>query len=448
MDRLKALILFLLGLSCGFSRAQVAIEPASGDFGIISRTSERLLDFELRNNGREKAIVLRTELGPECSFLYSSREIAPDSAIHFRIKINPVRKGNFNTKGRIWLSTMKEPLEIELKAVVEHIDRSDNTACPDFRSKPASCCEGWDVVVQVLDAQTSLPLCAARLRIVRNGFVVEDLRSDTKGEALIAPEPGWYSLFVQKPGYLPSDTAGYLNKRTNVWQIYLQPQSETVRVQPKEEEEDISPPDAIISVLVSDEPGPATEFTEANFTPNNLVFLVDVSQSMAGSGKLDLLKNSMYSLIAMLRSVDRVSLISYASGAELLLDGVSGAEKALLIGEVGALNAAGMTSGARAFETAYEQARREFITGGNNQVFVITDGAFRSGDNARILAMAAESKNFGIETSVIAVLPKGMALESLSFVAESGGGRVLELRSLEEAETLLNEEIKIQSRKR
>lgn len=436
----------MAGLTCHLLSAQVEIEPARADFGIITRTSDRLLDFALRNNGLEKAIVLRTELGPECSFLYSSREIAPDSSVNLRVKINPASKGDFRVKGRIWLSTMKEPLEIELKAAVEYVDRSGYTACPDFREKPTSCCEGWDVLVQVLDAQTAMPLSFATLKMVRNGFVVEDLRCDKNGEVLISPEPGWYSLFAQKSGYLPGDSAGYMNSRSRLWQLYLEPELETVRVQPEEKGLDVSIPDTLFAAVVSDEPGPELAFTEANFVANNLVFVVDVSQSMAGSGKLDLLKHAMYSLVAILRPVDRLSLISYSTGTEVLMDGVTGAEKDLLMREIGGLSAAGMTAGARAFDKAYEQAKAEFIPGGNNHVFVLTDGAFRSGDNARILAMAGANREEGIGTSVIAVLPKGAALESLGNVALAGGGRALELRTIEEAQKLLSEEVMEQSR--
>jgi Mg-chelatase subunit ChlD len=431
----------LVGISYSKGSAQVNMLPSEGDFGEITHSSDRVLDFKLRNTGSEKAVVLRTELDPDCSFLYSSREILPDSAVNFRIKINPERKGEVKKKGRIWLSTMHAPIEFELKAKVLYLDLSGHTPCPDFSVKQTKCDNCGDIVIQVLDRETSLPLAAARLSIMRNGFVVNDVRSNTNGEVVISPEPGWHSLIAVRPGYLPADTAGYMNRVSNYWQIYLQPQLDTTRVQPEVNLE-VKP----LSVPI--EPTGETAFTEANFAPNNLVFVVDVSQSMAGSGKLDLLKHAMYSLITILRTVDKVSLISYASDTKLLLNGVTGADKDLLMKESGELMAAGMTSGAKAFEAAYLQAREQFIQGGNNHVFVVTDGAFRSGDNNRIITMAKENGERGIETSIIGILPKGIALESLGKVAEAGGGNAFELRTLEEAETLLKHAVIEKSRLR
>jgi len=43
------------------------------------------------------------------------------------------------------------------------------------------------------------------------------------------------------------------------------------------------------------------------YARNSIVFLVDVSQSMANKGKMDLLKASMLGLVEVLRSTDQVA---------------------------------------------------------------------------------------------------------------------------------------------
>ena len=61
--------------------------------------------------------------------------------------------------------------------------------------------------------------------------------------------------------------------------------------------------------------------------PSNLVFLLDVSGSMADWNKLPFLKNAFLKLTDQLRPEDRVSVVIYSSTASVILDSVPGNEK-------------------------------------------------------------------------------------------------------------------------
>ena len=59
-----------------------------------------------------------------------------------------------------------------------------------------------------------------------------------------------------------------------------------------------------------------------NMPQSNLVFLIDVSGSMDEKNKLPLVQRSFMTLVENLDKDDRVSVITYSSGEEIVLDGV------------------------------------------------------------------------------------------------------------------------------
>lgn len=61
--------------------------------------------------------------------------------------------------------------------------------------------------------------------------------------------------------------------------------------------------------------------------PSNIVFLIDVSGSMATANKLPLVQSSMKLLVDQLREQDRISIVVYAGAAGLVLPATSGAQK-------------------------------------------------------------------------------------------------------------------------
>ena len=76
---------------------------------------------------------------------------------------------------------------------------------------------------------------------------------------------------------------------------------------------------------------------------------------------------------------DRVSIVTYAGSSAVVLDGVSGADKTVILDAIHNLTASGSTAGAKGIQTAYELAQKNFQEGGNNRVILATDGDFNVG---------------------------------------------------------------------
>ena len=110
---------------------------------------------------------------------------------------------------------------------------------------------------------------------------------------------------------------------------------------------------------------------------NNIVILVDKSGSMRNI--FNLVKTSLRTLIANLGDNDTVSIVSYASGSQVEIEGKSGKDKAVLNEVVDNLVAAGSTYGEAGIEKAYEIAYKYMIPDGNNRVVILTDGDFNVG---------------------------------------------------------------------
>ena len=119
--------------------------------------------------------------------------------------------------------------------------------------------------------------------------------------------------------------------------------------------------------------------SEADMPTANFVFMVDVSGSMNSTDKLDLLKSGLVELVTHMRADDRIAIITYASGEQLLLPSTPCSESQKIIAKIKQLKAGGATSGSRALEMAYTQAQENYIQGGNNRIIIGTDGDWNVG---------------------------------------------------------------------
>ncbi len=119
---------------------------------------------------------------------------------------------------------------------------------------------------------------------------------------------------------------------------------------------------------------PAGEEPQANF-----VFLIDISGSMDYSDKLPVLKAGLIRMLEQMRSTDRVAIVTYASGEDLLLPSTPVSSKNKIVNAIKQLSARGSTAGAQAMKMAYEEATRNFIEGANNRIIMGTDGDFNVG---------------------------------------------------------------------
>jgi Ca-activated chloride channel family protein len=129
---------------------------------------------------------------------------------------------------------------------------------------------------------------------------------------------------------------------------------------------------------------------------SNLVFLIDVSGSMADANKLQLVKRTLGLLTAQLREQDRVAIVVYAGASGCVLPSTSGVQKDQILASINELQSGGSTNGGQGIELAYRIAKENFIPGGINRVILCTDGDFNvgvTGTDALVSMMQEQAKS-------------------------------------------------------
>ncbi len=176
---------------------------------------------------------------------------------------------------------------------------------------------------------------------------------------------------------------------------------------------------------------------------SNLVFLIDVSGSMADANKLPLLKEGLKMMVQQLRPQDYVSIVFYASSAHQLLAPTTGADKRSIIGAIESLRAEGSTAGGEGIQLAYQVARQSFIPGGNNRVILATDGDFNVGASSvtELERMIEERRRDGIFLTVLGFGEANLKDNRMQALADKGNGNYSYIDSLQEARKVLVSEL-------
>ncbi len=466
-------------LSCILLSAQaqnIEVDETKIDFGTIERGSERIVDIHFSNPGAKESLVLTSNFSREFSTRWTGKRLLPDSTITLRIKFNPINKGAFKEDVEVYFSSMQKPIVLKIRAEVNYIDRTDSPACPDFRQRPDDCCGNDEpTLIHVVNAETGKPIKDARVRIIENGRVQRDVQTNKNGDYSEQIPVGFYFVLGEAANFASADTTGYINRRNNYIELALTPleepemleeeevvvqvQEETQEEKKQEEQQEVE--EERDEIVIVPKEGPEVQEEEAQiaeevvvtsdvlpenlYARNSIVFLVDVSQSMANKGKMDLLKASMLGLVEVLRPSDQVAFMTYASDAVVVMDMTKGDRKAELEKAISALEAGGMTAGLVGFKGAYKMSKAHFIEGGNNQLIVATDGAFRNADRPKLVKMVEKNGKKGVKTSVIGIRSTDFAGRTLEEIANKGTGSFIFVDNFDMSKKLLIEEVRKQS---
>lgn len=176
---------------------------------------------------------------------------------------------------------------------------------------------------------------------------------------------------------------------------------------------------------------------------SNLVFLLDVSGSMEGPLRLDLVKRAFLMLTENLKPQDTVSIVTYASSDQVVLDGASGEDKTDIMTAIENLSAGGSTAGSKGIETAYELAEKHFIRGGNNRVILATDGDLNVGvtSEGELTRLIERKKESGVFLSVLGFGTGNIKDNKMEALADHGNGQYAYVDSIMEARKALVQEM-------
>jgi Ca-activated chloride channel family protein len=156
--------------------------------------------------------------------------------------------------------------------------------------------------------------------------------------------------------------------------------------------------------------------------PLDLAFVIDTSGSMMGE-PIEYVREGLLRMLDELQPQDRVWLISFASGAEVLLDGAAGDATADIQLAIEALSAQGKTNVYDGLRVGYEKVAAATEPGRQSRVILLSDGEATAGitSTSKIVAMSAGYNAIGHSLTTIGIGEEfdPVLMRSLS---ESGGG--------------------------
>jgi Ca-activated chloride channel family protein len=175
----------------------------------------------------------------------------------------------------------------------------------------------------------------------------------------------------------------------------------------------------------------------------NLVFLLDVSGSMAQANKLPLLTRSLSMLTEQLTGQDSVSIVVYAGASGVVLKPTKGDNKAKIKQALSRLSAGGSTNGQAGIELAYNMAEQAFIQGGVNRVILATDGDFNVGlsDFDGLIALIKQQRKKGIALTTLGFGQGNYNDHLMEQLADSGNGNYAYIDTIHEARKVLVDEM-------
>lgn len=371
---------------------------------------------------------------------FPEKPIEPGKTEIIEIIFSPKEKGKFSLTFPLYHSASQTPLIISYKGEILSFDEFADAACPSF-SKPNLKPVSFELEISVVDSVTKKPLGNSFIEITKGEFYSQYQIGET-GILKKKSDFGYYAVLAEHTGYKSRSTKQHVNPKNNKIILALPPLVEEIILPPK---------DTILSVKKDSIPLiPAIKpnFSLADYKKNNIVFLIDKSSSMNKPDCMPLLQTAMVQLANMARGEDRITIITYANEATVVLPGTSGKEHEKINTVIQQLKCGGRTEGGKAIGIAYKNAEENFIKGGMNQVIIATDGGFNglSENEEGLMKLVGANANNGIKLSVLAFGRNRYGKAMIMRLAKQGEGFYEFIADEKDAHAKLTDTIMLQSK--
>lgn len=213
-------------------------------------------------------------------------------------------------------------------------------------------------------------------KIVENVFI--NTANEPSSTFSIDADGAAYAYMRQsvKSGFLPNANSVRIEEYLNYFTFdYADPVGdEMVAINAEVGDCPWNPTHKLLRLGLKGEPIPDSDIPDANY-----ILLVDVSGSMSGDNRIELLKKGLINMLDYMKPTDRVAIITYSGEVKKLLESTLVKDAQTIKKAIKALQASGSTAGGAAMKMAYDEAVDHYITGGNNRIIMCTDGDFNVG---------------------------------------------------------------------
>ncbi|MDF2711866.1 MAG: hypothetical protein K0R62_7518 [Nonomuraea muscovyensis] len=169
--------------------------------------------------------------------------------------------------------------------------------------------------------------------------------------------------------------------------------------------------------------------------PANLTFVVDVSGSMAETGRLDLVQQALHTLLGQLAPGDQVSIVSFSDQARLVASMTPLTARSELHAAVDRLAVDGGTNLEAGVVAGYQEAARAFRPAATNRVILLSDGLANQGETAWQAILDRVKEHAGRQVTLLTVgVGREYGDELMEQLADNGDGAAVYVSTREEAE--------------
>lgn len=176
--------------------------------------------------------------------------------------------------------------------------------------------------------------------------------------------------------------------------------------------------------------------------PANLTFVVDVSGSMAEPGRLDLVKESLHTLVDQLAPGDRVSIVSFSDTATLRASMTPLTARGELHGAIDELAVEGSTNLEDGLLTGYQEAARAFRPAATNRVVLLSDGLANTGNTQWQTILDRVKEHAGRQITLLSVgVGRDYGDELMEQLADNGDGAAVYVSTTDEAKKVFVDQL-------
>ncbi len=175
----------------------------------------------------------------------------------------------------------------------------------------------------------------------------------------------------------------------------------------------------------------------------HLVFLVDVSGSMASADKLGLAQQSLRILVNNLNERDTVALVTYAGNTRVVLEPTGMAQRGKILAAIDDLDAGGSTAMESGLELAYRLAVRNVRRDVVSRVIVLSDGDANVGNTTHdeLLGTIRAQVDEGVTLSTVGFGMGNYRDHLMEQLADRGNGNYSYVDTPAEARRIFGEEL-------
>lgn len=436
------------------------LQRVVSNYGKVEFWLSRVDSFTVKNTTEKTIYILKQKQPRTFEVRIPRMGIKPGETEIIEIIYKPNQKGVFDEDLKLYHSKSKKPFYFSFKGEVLGFDPYGELACPSF-STPNFQRHNFRMKINVIDSLTKKPIHKSLVEISK-GEDFQQFYTSKDGVVSRQSHIGLFFIYVSAEGYNYKNIEHYFNPKRREITITLVPKEKiipridtalvSIEIQKTIE---INPelPELIKDSFVyvpTQEPITKEEnsvFPSSKYEKNNLVFLIDVSASMRGKDRLELLKKSMIQLTHMLRSIDKVTIVTYSDESQIVLKTISCDNKDEIIEVINSLTAGGSTFGGKAIKKAYKVLESEFLTHGNNTIILATDGGFNGlgrseGQLKRLVRRKAKK---GLKFSCLGFGKNKRGKDLIEDLTIEGQGGYQYIKNIDEAEVKLNTMIMHQS---